>query len=150
MGLGGWSVINDPLPPGHKRGKDKGIHTTNCHIIDGATGYGFNILSGPIRVKYMPIPKFTVPNNGIELESSKLCLVCPHSRCFGSHFDVMFIYIYLVSSGFSFKPTSSSIIIVNQVYQRVNVQKGGPRHSVNPNLSYHIILAVPVPTSSTA
>ena len=31
----------------------------------------------------------------------------PHSRCFGSYFDVIFL-MYLVSSGFSFKPTSSS------------------------------------------
>ena len=115
MGLGGWSVINDPLPPEHKRGKGKGIHATNCHIIDSAPGYEFNILSGHIRVKYMPVPIFTVPNNGIQLESSQLCLVCPYSRCFGSHFDVIFcLYIYLVSSGFSFKPTSLSII-VNQV-----------------------------------
>ena len=30
----------------------------------------------------------------------------PHSRCFGSYFDVIFL-MYLVSSGFSFKPTSS-------------------------------------------
>ena len=33
--------------------------------------------------------------------------LCPHSRCFGSYFDVIFL-MYLVSSGFSFKPTSSS------------------------------------------
>ena len=30
----------------------------------------------------------------------------PHFRCFGSYFDVIFL-MYLVSSGFSFKPTSS-------------------------------------------
>ena len=30
----------------------------------------------------------------------------PHSRCFGSYFDVICL-MYLVSSGFSFKPTSS-------------------------------------------
>ena len=36
-------------------------------------------------------------------------VICPHSRCFASHFDVIFFYVrYLVSSGFSFKPTSSS------------------------------------------
>ena len=65
MGLGGWSVINDPLPLG-QRGRGKGIHTTNSHIIDGAPGYGFIILSGPIRVKCMTVPKFTVPNNGMQ------------------------------------------------------------------------------------
>ena len=39
--------------------------------------------------------------------SSRTQYLCPHSRCFGSYFDVIFL-MYLVSSGFSFKPTSSS------------------------------------------
>ena len=34
-------------------------------------------------------------------------VLCPHSRCFGSYFDVIFL-MYLVSSGFSSKPTSSA------------------------------------------
>ena len=34
-------------------------------------------------------------------------VVCPHFQCFGSYFDVIFL-MYLVSCGFSFKPTSSS------------------------------------------
>ena len=38
-------------------------------------------------------------------------VLCPHSRCFGSYFDVI-CSMYLVSSGFSFKPISSSSIIL--------------------------------------
>ena len=36
-------------------------------------------------------------------------ILCPHSLCFGSDFDVILL-MYLVSSGFSFKPNTSSII----------------------------------------
>ena len=41
-------------------------------------------------------------------------VLCPHSWCFGSHLYVMFMH--LVSSGFSFKPTSS-IIRIDQFSQ---------------------------------
>ena len=47
------------------------------------------------------------PNDGNKLGWSWDEVLCPHSRCFGSYFDVIFC-MYLVSSGFSFKPTSSS------------------------------------------
>ena len=61
------------------------------------------------------------PNNG----KVGTKFLCPHSRCFGSYFDVIFL-MCLVSSGFSFKPTSSSsIILIDPVLPRVSVLKGG-------------------------
>ena len=61
-----------------------------------------------------------VPNNG-KVGNQALC---PHSRCFGSHFDVIFL-MYLVCSDFSFKPTpfSSIILIVTQFSQGVSVKE---------------------------
>ena len=55
MGPGGWAVINDPLPPCHKREKeikellDWGLDTTNSPMVGGAPGYGFHPLPGPFR-----------------------------------------------------------------------------------------------------
>ena len=47
-----------------------------------------------------PIPESAVPNNNKVGNQ----VLCPHSRYFGSHFDLIFL-MYLVSSVFSFKPT---------------------------------------------
>ena len=43
------------------------------------------------EVTYLPIPDYAVPNDGIHWESGPLCF-CPHPWCFGSHFDVIFLY----------------------------------------------------------
>ena len=58
-------------------------------------------------VTTLPTPKSAVPDNAKVGNQ----VLCPHSRCFGSYFDVIF-FMYLVSSGFSFKSTSSSSIII--------------------------------------
>ena len=64
-----------------------------------------------LHVHVLPILAHKVPINGKVGNQ----VICPHSRCFGSYFDVVFL-MYLVSSGFSFKPTSSSsIILINPV-----------------------------------
>ena len=66
-----------------------------------------------------------------------LSLLCPHSRCFGSYFDVIFL-MYLVSSGFSFKPTSSSSSSSStQFSQEWARRKVVVKHSIksNPPLS---------------
>ena len=55
----------------------------------------------------LPVSESAVPSNGKVGNH----VICPHSRCFGSYFDVVFL-MYLVSSGFSFNPTSSSSIIL--------------------------------------
>ena len=52
-------------------------------------------------------PEFAVPLTA----KVGIKFLCSHSRRFGSYFDVIFL-MYLVSSGFSFKPTSSSSIIL--------------------------------------
>ena len=62
-------------------------------------------------VTTLPVSESAVPNNGKVGNP----VLCSHSRCFGCYFDVIFL-MYLVSSGFSFKPTSSSsIILINPV-----------------------------------
>ena len=50
-----------------------------------------------------PFPESAVPI----MAKVGIKFLCPHSRCFGSYFDVILL-MYLVSSGFSSKPTSSS------------------------------------------
>ena len=55
----------------------------------------------------LPVSESAVPNNG-KVENT---IICPLSRCFGSYFDAIFL-MYIVFSGFSFKPTSSSSIIL--------------------------------------
>ena len=63
----------------------------------------------------------------------------PHSRCFGSYFDVIFL-MYLVSSGFSFKPTSSSSSSSStQFSQEWARRKVVVKHSIKSN---------PVPTGA--
>ena len=58
----------------------------------------------------------------------------PHSRCFGSYFDVIFL-MYLVSSGFSFKPTSScsSSSSSTQFSQEWARRKVVVKHSIKSN-----------------
>ena len=59
--------------------------------------------------------------------------LCPHSRCSGSYFDVIFL-MYLVSSDFYFKATSSSSSSSTQFYSqewaRINVVV---KHSIKSN-----------------
>ena len=59
----------------------------------------------------------------------------PHSRCFGSYFDVIFL-MYLVSSGFSFKPTSScsSSSSSTQFSQEWARSKVVVKHSIKSNI----------------
>ena len=59
----------------------------------------------------------------------------PHSRCFGSYFDVIFL-MYLVSSGFSFKPTSScsSSSSSTQFSQEWARRKVVVKHSIKSNV----------------
>ena len=59
----------------------------------------------------------------------------PHSRCFCSYFDVIFL-MYLVSSGFSFKPTSScsSSSSSTQFSQEWARRKVVVKHSIKSNL----------------
>ena len=60
-------------------------------------------------------------------------VLCPHSRCFGSYFDVIFL-MYLVSSGFSFKPTSSSSSSSStQFSQEWACRKMVVKHSIKSN-----------------
>ena len=104
MRPGGWSVINDPLPSQHKRELlDWGLDTTNSPMVHGAPGYGFYPTQDPPGSDDPARPESAVPNNG-KVENPVLF---PHSPCFGSHFDVI-VLMYLVSSGFSSKPLSSS------------------------------------------
>ena len=75
-------------------------------------------ISPPTRtlqgVTTLPVPKSAVSNN----DKIGHKVLCPH---FGSYFDVIFL-MYLVSSGFSFKPTSSSPTQFSQEWV-VSVQK---------------------------
>ena len=61
----------------------------------------------------------------------------PHSRCFGSYFDVIFV-MYLVSSGFSFKPTSScsSSSSSTQFSQEWARRKVVVKHSIKSKLNH--------------
>ena len=61
----------------------------------------------------------------------------PHSRCFGSYFDVIFL-MYLVSSGFSFKPTSScsSSSSSTQFSQEWARRKVVVKHSIKSNQNW--------------
>ena len=57
----------------------------------------------------------------------------PHSRCFGSYFDVI-ILMFLVSSDFSFKPTSSSSSSSStQFSQEWVCRKVVVKHSIKSN-----------------
>ena len=63
----------------------------------------FHTPIGTLRLDAPALVRVRSPNDWDEVNQ----VLCPHSRCFGSYFDVIFL-MYLVSSGFSFKPTSSS------------------------------------------
>ena len=78
-------------------------------MVGGAPGYGFHPSQDTPGSDEMTLPILgsAVPNNG--KVGNKV--LCPHSLCFGSNLDVIFL-MYLVSSGNSFKPTSSSTIIL--------------------------------------
>ena len=80
-----------------------------CHQgkLSGGRWCAWVWISPPPRtlqgVMTLSISESAVPDNGAVGNP----VLCPHCRCFGSYFDVIFL-MYLVSSGFSFKPTSSS------------------------------------------
>ena len=80
------------------------------HLILGSGGTKIKDLtvapSGWDFMTHLYFPESAVPNNGKVGNR----VLCPHSRCFGSYFDVI-VLMYIVSSSFSFKPTSSSSII---------------------------------------
>ena len=87
LGSGGWSIINDLQTK--RESLDWGLSTTNSPVVGGASGYEFHPLQG---VMTLHVSESAVPNNG-KVGNQELC---PHSRCFESYFDVIFLmYMYI-------------------------------------------------------
>ena len=74
---------------------DWGLDATNSHVVGGAPRYGFDPLQGMMT---MPIPEPAVPNNDKVGNQVLSWPTLPVHR-------VSFRLMYLVSSGFSFKPS---------------------------------------------
>ena len=91
-----------------------------------------------------PPPRVRSPNNG----KVGIKFLCPHSWCFGSYFDVIFL-ISLASSSFSFKPTSSSSTHLSQ--ERV-CRKVVIKHSIKsihlPGPRQGLVTYLPIPESA--
>ena len=129
--IGALRTVGSPLPcPGyHDENKSyhdiqKAVHPFGFknfeHLLLGSRG-NHNLRPGcrrhlagtfhnPRKVHlgetHLHFPRVLSPNNG----KVGIKFLCPHSRCFGSYCDVICL-MYLVSSGFCFKPTSSIILI---------------------------------------
>ena len=56
-------------------------------MVDGVSGYKFHPSQHPQAVMTLPISGSAVPNNGKVANQ----VLCPHSQCFGSYFDVIFL-----------------------------------------------------------
>ena len=91
-------------------------HSSPCAYKEGHHGHHGHKGNTPLPplpprtlqgVTTLRVSESAVPNNGKVGNQ----VLCPHSRCFRAYFAVIFL-MYLVSSGFSLKPTSSSSIIL--------------------------------------
>ena len=76
IGPTGLSVVNDPLPPRHKRGLGSPYNQHSCGRW--CPGYGFH-LPGAIREWCTcPFQSLQFPMMAYIWQSSPLCVVCPH------------------------------------------------------------------------
>ena len=80
VGPGGWSVM---MILKQNRSIWTGISYNQQSRVGGGPGYGYHPRPGPSR-ETLPVPESAVPNNGVQV-------ICPHFRCFGSPFDVIFL-----------------------------------------------------------
>ena len=74
-------------------------------VIHHPTLYHNNTSAYDIPTSNIIIRRKSIIPSGIKMQNPHLLHL--HSRCFGSYFDVTFL-MYIVSSGFSFKPSSLS------------------------------------------
>ena len=85
---------------------DRDLITANSHVVGGAPGNGFYPLPG---VSTLPVPESAVPDN-CKVGNQVICL---HSRCFGSHFDVN---LFDVSSVF-WLFFQANLILINHLHR---------------------------------
>ena len=109
-----------------------GLDTTNSPVVGGTPGYGFHPSQSQPGMTTLPVPESAVPDNGKVGNQ----VLCPHSQCFRSHFDVICL-MYVVSSGIlaflSSQPHPRQSSSSTQFSQECVCRKVIVKITINPN-----------------